>query len=119
MSQRFHRLSPLLALAVLFLLPAGARAADPTYTVSGIHVDATASSVSVAQTIAIDQGRPRAWDVLFKRIAKQSDWGKQPKLDAGGLKRIARGFTVTHEKRSTTRYVADITYIFSPEAVAR
>ena len=119
MSKFFPRLAPLLALACLFLLPQGARAADPTYTVSGIHVDATASSASVAEAIAIDQGRPRAWDTLYKRIAKQTDWGKQPRLDAAGLKRIARGFTVTHEKRSTTRYVADVTYVFSPEAVAR
>ncbi|HEY4941182.1 MAG TPA: hypothetical protein VII56_07115 [Rhizomicrobium sp.] len=119
MSQAFSRLAALLALAFCFLLPAAAGPADLTYSVSGIHVDATAPSASVAEAIAIDQGRPRAWEILYKRLAKQSDWGKQPRLDAGGLKRIARGFTVTHEKRSTTRYVADVTYVFSPEAVAR
>ena len=119
MSRVFSRLAPLLALAFAFLSPAGAFAADPAYTVSGIHVDASAPSASAAQSIAIDQGRPRAWDILYKRLAKQADWGKQPKLDAAGLKRIARGFTVTHEKRSTTRYVADVTYVFSPESVAR
>ncbi|MEI9997187.1 MAG: hypothetical protein WDM91_21505 [Rhizomicrobium sp.] len=119
MSQGFTRLASALALAVLFVVPAAAGAADPTYTVSGIHVDATGASATVAQTTAIAQGRPRAWDVLFKRIAKQSDWAKQPRLDADALARLARGFTVTHEKRSTTRYVADVTYIFSPEAVAR
>ncbi len=121
MSQAFSRLAPLLALAFAFLLPAAAFAgpSDLTYSVSGIHVDATAPSASAAEAIAIDQGRPRAWDVLYKRLAKPSDWSKQPKLDGAGLKRIARGFTVTHEKRSTTRYVADVTYVFSPEAVAR
>jgi hypothetical protein len=121
MSQAFSRLAPLLALAFAFLLPGAAFAgpSDLTYSVSGIHVDATAPSASAAEAIAIDQGRPRAWDVLYKRLAKQSDWSKQPRLDAAGLKRIARGFTVTHEKRSTTRYVADVTYVFSPEAVAR
>ncbi|HXC54402.1 MAG TPA: hypothetical protein VNU97_03840 [Rhizomicrobium sp.] len=121
MSQAFSRLAPVLALAFGFLLPAaaGAAPADLTYSVSGIHVDATAASASAAQAIAIDQGRPRAWDILYKRLAKQSDWGKQPKLDAAGLKRIARGFTVVNEKRSTTRYVADVTYVFSPESVAR
>ena len=118
MSQAFSRLAPLLALAFAFISPAAAGPSDLTYSVSGIHVDATGSSASVAEAIAIDQGRPRAWDILYKRLAKQSDWGKQPRLDAAGLKRIARGFTVTHEKRSTTRYVADVTY-FQSEAVAR
>ncbi len=121
MSRAVTRLAPFLALALALVLPAAIQAApaDPVYSVSGIHVDATGPSATAAENIAIDQGRPRAWDILYKRIAKQSDWGKQPKLDAAGLKRIARGFTVTHEKRSTTRYVADVTYVFSPEAVAR
>jgi len=119
MSQAFNRLGPVLALALAFLLPGAARAVDLTYTVSGIHVDATAASASAAQAIAIDQGRPRAWDVLFKRIAKQADWSKEPKLDGAGLRRLSRGFSVANEKRSTTRYVADVTYTFSPEAVAK
>ena len=117
MSQLFNRLAAFLA--VIFLLAHPAAAADLTYSVSGIHVDATAASASAAQAIAIDQGRPRAWDVMFKRVAKQADWSKEPKLDAEGLRRLSRGFTVTHEKRSTTRYVADVTYLFSPEAVTR
>ncbi|MEJ0024554.1 MAG: hypothetical protein WDN01_00890 [Rhizomicrobium sp.] len=117
MSQAFNRL--VLALALALLLPAAARAVDLTYTVSGIHVDATAASASAAQAIAIDQGRPRAWDILFKRIAKQPDWPKEPKLDTDALRRLARGFTVANERRSTTRYVADVTYNFSPEAVAK
>ena len=119
MSQAFTRLAPVLALALAFLLPGPAAAVDLTYTVSGIHVDATAASASAAQAVAIDQGRPRAWDILFKRIAKQPDWSKQPKLNADALRRLMRGFTVANEKRSTTRYVADVTYTFSPEAVSR
>jgi hypothetical protein len=119
MSQAFPRLASVLVLACLVLLPVAARAADPTYTVSGIHVDATAPSASAAEAIAIDQGRPKAWNILFRRIAKQSDWDKQPRLDADGLRRIARGYTVANERRSTTRFVADVTYIFSREAVAR
>jgi len=119
MPQNFFRLAPLLALAFAALFPLGARAADPTYTVSGIHVDVTAESASAAQSIAIDQGRPRAWSTLYRRLAKQGDWARQPQLDAQALRSLARGYTVSHERRSTTRYVADVTYIFSPEAVSR
>jgi hypothetical protein len=119
MRQMFSRLAPLLALAFAVLLSGGASAADPTFTVSAIHVDASAASASAAQAIAIDQGRPRAWDILFKRIANPADLAKEPKLDLPSLRSLARGYTVTNEKRSTTRYVADVTYIFSPQAVAR
>lgn len=119
MSRPLPRLAPFLPLAFAFLLPGGAPAADLTYSVSGIHVDATGASASAAEAIAIDQGRPRAWDTLYRRLVKQSDWGKKPQLDAAAIKRLARSYTVTHEKRSTTRYVADVTYIFSPEAVSR
>lgn len=120
MSRLFSRLAPLVALAFALLLPAAATAApDLTYSVSGIHVDATAASASAAEAIAIDQGRPRAWAILFQRIAKPGDKGKMPRLDAAGVRKLMRGYTVTREKRSTTRYVADVTYNFSPEAVAR
>ncbi len=119
MSQAFPRLAALLAVAVLFVAPAGAAPADLTYTVSGVHVDASAASASAAEAIAIDQGRPKAWDILFHRIAKPGDISKEPKPDMETLRRLARGFTVKNEKRSTTRYVADVTYAFSPEAVSR
>ncbi|HWD27297.1 MAG TPA: hypothetical protein VG387_09030 [Rhizomicrobium sp.] len=117
MSQAFTRLATLLAAAFLFVLPAAA--ADLTYTVSGIHVDASAASASAAQAIAIDQGRPKAWNILYRRLAKQADWAKEPKLDSEGLHRLSRGFTVANERRSTTRYVADVTYMFSPVMVAK
>jgi hypothetical protein len=47
------------------------------------------------------------------------DWPRQPALDAAGLLRISRGYNIANERRSTTRYVADVTYMFNPEAVAR
>ncbi len=119
MSKVFSRLAAVLAVVFVSVSPAAAAPADPTYTVSGIHVDATGASVNAAQHVAIEQGRPRAWDIVFRRIAKPGDWPKQPKLDSEGLRKLMRGFGVANERRSTTRYVADVTYIFSPEAVAR
>src|SRR6201986_434787 len=96
-------------------IPPGAASAEDIFAVTGIHVDASGPSASVAQNTAMAQGRPKAWAILFKRVTKQQDWGKQPNLDDAGLQRIIRPFTVKNEKRSTTRYVADVTYTFSPE----
>jgi hypothetical protein len=106
------------ALAAVSLCAPVARAED-IFAVSGIHVDASGPSVSAAQLTALAQGRPKAWATLYKRVTKQQDWGHQPNLDDASLQRIIRTFTVKNEKRSTTRYVADVTYTFSPEGVGR
>jgi hypothetical protein len=106
------------ALAVSSILP-GSASAEDIFAVTGIHVDASGPSASVAQNTAMAQGRPKAWAILFKRVAKQADWGRQPQLDDAALQRIIRTFTVKNERRSTTRYVADVTYTFSPEGVGR
>jgi hypothetical protein len=115
-----RRFLSLLALASAFAagLSLPARADDP-FTVGGVHVDASAQSASAAQLAAIAQGRPRAWQVVYRRLAKQPDWGRQPQLNDAALQRIIKSFTVKNEKRSTTRYVGDVTYVFSPEGVAR
>jgi len=105
-----------LAFATVSALPAGA---EDLYTVGNIHVDASGISTSAARSAALAQGRPKAWTVLYRRLTRQQDWGKEPKLDPATLERIISAFFVNNERRSTTRYVADVTYSFSPESVAR
>jgi hypothetical protein len=107
-----------LLLAVSSFLP-HATAAEDVFTVGGIHVDASGPSAAVAQLSAMAQGRPKAWAILFKRITKPQDAMRLPKLDDASLQRIIRSFSVRNERRSTTRYVADVTYTFSPEGVQR
>lgn len=111
--------------AVLFLVAAffaaavPARAQEPLYTVPNVRVDAGGASSTEALNAAISQGRARAFQILYRRLTRQADWGRQPALDAAALQRMGRGYTIANERRSTTRYVADVTYMFSPEQVAR
>jgi hypothetical protein len=104
------------ALAATIAVPA---AADDLFTVSGIHVDASAASSSAAQLAALAQGRPKAWAILYKRVTRAQDAARQPQLDDAQLQRIIRTFNVTGEKRSTTRYVATVSFAFNPDAVQR
>jgi hypothetical protein len=97
----------------------GARAADDPFTVSGVSVDATAASATVAQNIAINQGRDRAWTTLYRRLTKSGDWARQPVLDDLTLQRMIKNYVVSNERRSTTRYVANVSYEFNPDAVRR
>jgi hypothetical protein len=120
MLSRFLKSFAALALALWCLSSvAPAQAADDLYTVSGVHVDASAASSSEAANIAIAQGRPKAWQILYRRLTREEDWPHQPALDPATLVRVSRGYVPTNERRSTTRYVADVTYEFNPEAVAR
>ncbi|HKD20957.1 MAG TPA: DUF2066 domain-containing protein [Rhizomicrobium sp.] len=98
---------------------AGAQAADDPFTVSNIPVDATAASATVAQNIAINQGKGRAWTTLYRRLTKSQDWPKQPNLDDVTLQRMIKNYVIANERRSTTRYVANVSYEFNPDAVRR
>jgi hypothetical protein len=84
-----------------------------------VHVDANGASSTEALNAAITQGRTRAFQTLYRRLTRQADWSRQPPLDAAGLVRISRGYNIANERRSTTRYVADVTYMFNPDAVGR
>ena len=100
-------------------LSAGVWAADSPFTVSDVPVDASAASSSVAQNVAVNDGRDRAWTMLFRRLTRSEDWGRQPALDAIFLQRLVRNYVVSNERRSTTRYVANVTYEFNADGVRR
>ena len=104
--------------ALLIAVPATAQD-NSLYTVSNVHVDAGGASSTEALNSAIAQGRGRAFQIVYRRLTRQADWTRQPALDAAGLLRISRGYNIANERRSTTRYVADVTYMFNPEGVAR
>ncbi|HEY3638534.1 MAG TPA: DUF2066 domain-containing protein [Rhizomicrobium sp.] len=94
-----------------------ARAADDIYTVRGIKVDASAPSTVVAQTKAIESGRDKAWQTLYRRLTRQEDWARQPAVDPTTLQRLIRSYDVGDARSSTTRFVASMTYVFNPNAV--
>jgi len=108
----------LLFLLAAVLAPPPTAAEDP-YTVSGIKVDATAQSAVDAQTKAINSGRAKAWQTLYRRLTKQQDWSRQPTLDDTALQRLVRSYQARDQRSSTTRFVANMTYVFSPNAVRR
>lgn len=112
-----------IALAALMLCGTGRFAvpalADSPYTVAGVHVDASGASTAAARNTAIATGREEAWQTLFRRLTRQQDWAKQPVLSPDQLQKLISSYFPASERRSTTRYVADVTYIFNQGAVSR
>lgn len=98
--------------------PVGAFLAQPDiYAISAHRIDATAGSVILARDAAMAQGRADAWTKLYRRLTASSLWDRQPQLSDAQLLRLVRNFEVSGERRSTTRYLADVTYRFNPAAV--
>jgi hypothetical protein len=94
-----------------------APAAGDLYTVGDIRIDATAESAQAARDLAMAQGRPIAWQRIYRRLTPSTQWARQPRLSDAQLFRLIRSFEVSGERRSTTRYLADVTYHFNPIAV--
>jgi hypothetical protein len=98
--------------------PASAAAAAlDLFTVANVRVDATAESAQTARDTAMAQGRPQAFTQIYRRLTPQAMWARQPRLSDAQLFRVIRSFEVAGERRSTTRYLADVTFHFNPIAV--
>ncbi len=96
-------------------LPA-VEAADQ-FSVVGVKVDATALSPRAARDLAMAQGRPLAWSTLFRRFTGAPVWRTQPQLADRELLGLILSSDVGNERRNSTRYLADVTFHFNPEAV--
>jgi hypothetical protein len=108
-----------LGLAASLAAAAAPAEAENLFTVSGIHVEAAAASATEARNSAIAAGRAEAWQVLFRRLTREEDWPRQPALDPAALQKLTTAFIPAGERRSTTRYVAEVAYVFNPHAVAK
>jgi len=106
------------ALGLAFAVVCGpASAAGDIFTVSGVEVDASGETTSDARDVALNQGRVRALEILFRRLAPQEYWDVLPAIGGADLLSMERGFQVSNEKSSSTRYLADVTYSFIPDLV--
>ena len=112
------RLSKLVLIAVIgWAVPSLAAPAADLFAVSAVKVEAAAESAISARDAAMAKGRREAWTKLFRRLTPTANWRREPALDEQALERLLRGTEVTNERRSTTRYLADVTFQFNANAV--
>lgn len=108
----------LLSLFLFFGLVLSARAADP-FTIAGVPVDARGSSAIEAQTKAIRDGQSEAARLVMERLTLESErqLNPLPPLSADNAARMIRALEISNERRSSNRYLGEITVAFKPRDV--
>lgn len=106
--------------ALLFTWSLPAHAGDP-YTVSNVEVDASADNALAAQTQAISEGQMIAANILIDRMSLAKDRAAKGfrgvSLEDGA--KMIRALEIANEKRSSDRYMGDITVAFNQSAVSQ
>lgn len=105
---------------VVGLYPAAAWSAerdDRIFTVIGLPIDENAESAAVARDLALADGQRRALDRVFRRMVLQSDLGRIPRLEDDEISALVQAFSITDEKTSSTRYLANLTVRLKKGAV--
>ncbi len=111
--------SLLLFCLLLFLaaLPSGSALAGDVYSVSGVDVEATASTAVRARQAAILEGHSIALTRLLQRLTLPEDWGKLPRLAGKDAQLLSLGYSTAGERRSATRYLGQISVRFVAERI--
>jgi hypothetical protein len=95
-----------------------ARAADDTpYTVSKIAVDVTAKNAVAAKAKATAEAEKRGLDIVLRRVAPFSFYGKLPDLQPQQVEALVNSISIRKEQYSTTRYIASLDVIFNEQGV--
>ena len=110
------RIACLLLLLAPLGLPAPAHA-DDLYTVRDVAVDVSDISAVEARRKALREAQLLGFHRLLRKLTLQQDWPRLPRLGFEEIRPLVRSLEFEAEKRSTTRYLADVTVAFDPEAV--
>lgn len=118
------RFSPAARLPVVLLaVVAGLCATAPlaradVFTIRGIKADAIGEDVIEAKQSAIRQGQFEALERLWTRLVRSEDRFSIPAVDPTEVERFVQNFSVSDEKTSDVRYLADMAVQFNPSAVS-
>ncbi|MCB9978004.1 MAG: DUF2066 domain-containing protein [Rhodospirillales bacterium] len=111
-------------LAVLIVLAAGlalsgrARAqTDATFTIEGVHADASAESATKAREAAFGQAQSAAFAMLAGRLLSPTDLLRFKTPDITAIGPMIQDFEIVNERISPVRYIGTYTFRFDPASV--
>jgi hypothetical protein len=97
----------------------GARplAGADVFTVSGIEVDATSSDAVSARARAVREGQQAGLDRLLRRLVPAEAYPRLPPAASLPIDDYVQSFEIADEELSSTRYIAQLTVAYDPDAV--
>jgi hypothetical protein len=117
---RLDRFWRTIAFVVAVLLPeAAALAQESVFDVDKVTVDVTAETAAAARERAIVDGQTKAFRALMERLVRSEDLSRLPPARPADVTPLVRDFSVSDEKTSAVRYLANLTVRFRPEDVRR
>jgi hypothetical protein len=109
----------LAALLASLAIAAPAYAVGSIFVVRGVDVEATGESGTKACEAAYGQGQDRAWQKLIARIVPEADVARVPQPAPDQLNEFVSGYEVSGEKKSNTKCIATMTYLFKGDLVKK
>lgn len=110
---------PVAALLAALAFLGSAQAVGSLFVVRGVSVEATGESATKACEAAYSQGHPAAWKRLVERIVPKGEWGSVRQPSADELQTLVSGYEVSGEKRSGTKCLGTMTYLFKGDEVKK
>jgi len=106
----------LLLVVILIGIPSRAEAAG-IFEVRGVAVDITAENATAARKKALAQGQQAAFHRLLERLTLAEDHDKIPQFNVEEIAEYVSNFSVSTEKTSPVRYLANLTYRFKKDLI--
>jgi hypothetical protein len=94
-----------------------AQADTEVFQVSGIEVDASAANAVAAREQALAAGQREGLDRLLRRLVPADEHRRLPAVGSLDIDRFVQNFEIADEELSSTRYLAQLTVRYDPEAV--
>ena len=101
----------------ILLLSGGVAAQSPVFTVSGVAIDARGGTITEARSKGLQDGQIKALDSLFRRLVPRAYQADLPVLSGRDAIDLVRDFSVSNERTTSGRYLADLTVRFRPDSV--
>lgn len=108
-----------IAAVALSVIAGVAQAVGSLFVVRGVSVEATGESGTKACEAAYAQGHDAAWQRLVQRIVPKAQWTQVPAPTTEQLDALVQGYEVSGEKRSGTKCLASMTYLFKGDEVKK
>lgn len=90
---------------------------DDVFTVSGIAVDATSNDAVSARAQAVHEGQQAGLDRLLRRLVPAEAYARLPRAANLPIDDYVQSFEIANEELSSTRYIAQLTVAYDPDAV--